>query len=28
MKLKNTLRTLKGDAEITHTGLHCYEDNA
>jgi len=28
MKLKNTLRTLKGDAEITHTGLDYYEDKA
>lgn len=26
MKLKNTLRTLKGDTEITHTGLDYYEE--
>ncbi len=26
MKLKNTLRALKGDTEITHTGLDYYED--
>ena len=26
MKLKNTLRTLKGDLEITHTGLDYYLD--
>jgi myo-inositol-1-phosphate synthase len=25
MKLKNTLRTMKGDAEITHTGLDYYD---
>lgn len=28
MKLKNTLRALKGDTEITHTGLDYYEDEA
>ena len=26
MKLKNTLRTMKGDQEITHTGLDYYLD--